>query len=123
MFLRGLPLIKYAPREGGGGGSSLLYISIVYYMQKGGGVQIACKMAYVIDGRPLIWRMSDSDCTLCFPDGNAPSSLVTDVSVSPNNVCLYPNNACRIEEMILSHVPYLLYKDALVSYYNKNMSF
>ena len=35
--------------------SSLLYISIAYYMQKGGGegVQIACKTAYIINGRPL----------------------------------------------------------------------
>ena len=36
-------------------GSSLLYISIAYYMQKGGGwVQIACKIAYVLNERPLI---------------------------------------------------------------------
>ena len=35
-------------------GSSLLYISIAFYMQKGGGwVQIACKIAYVLNGRPL----------------------------------------------------------------------
>ena len=34
--------------------SSLLYISIAYYIQKGEeGVQIACKNAYVIIGRPL----------------------------------------------------------------------
>ena len=40
----------YAPR----GGSSPLYISIAYYMQKGGeGVQIACKIVYVLNGRPL----------------------------------------------------------------------
>ena len=41
--------------QGGGGwvGSSLLYISIAYYMQKGGeGVQIACKIAYILNGRP-----------------------------------------------------------------------
>ena len=38
---------------GGEGGSNLLYISIAYYMQKGGGwVQIACKIAYVLNGRP-----------------------------------------------------------------------
>ena len=51
---RGLPLITYAPR-GRGVGSSLLVlcVSIAYYMQKGGGVQIACKIAYVINGRPL----------------------------------------------------------------------
>ena len=48
----GLPLITYAPR--GEGGSSLLYISIAYHMQKGGGwLQIACKIAYVLNGRPL----------------------------------------------------------------------
>ena len=36
-------------------GSSLLYTSIAYYMQNGGGwVQIACKNAYVLNGRPLI---------------------------------------------------------------------
>ena len=50
----GLPLIRYAPR-GRGGGSNLLYISIAYYMQKGGeGVQMACQIAYVINGRPLV---------------------------------------------------------------------
>ena len=41
----------------GGGGSSLLYISIAYYMQTWGGggegIQIACKIAYVLNGKPL----------------------------------------------------------------------
>ena len=51
MGLRVLPLITYG---GGGVGSSLLYISIAYYMQKGGeGVQIACNIMYVLNGRPL----------------------------------------------------------------------
>ena len=49
-YIRGLPLSTYAPR--GGGGSSLLYICIAHYMQKGW-VQIACKIAYVLNGRPL----------------------------------------------------------------------
>ena len=52
---RGLPLITYAPRGRGGvgGGGGLLYISIAYYMQKmKEGVQIACKFAYLINGRP-----------------------------------------------------------------------
>ena len=41
--------------------SNLLYIYIAYYMQKGGeGVQIACKIAYVINGRPLSY-----DSTIC----------------------------------------------------------
>ena len=42
--------------------SSLLYISIAYYMQEGGeGVEIACKNAYVIIGRPLgvyLWQLT-----------------------------------------------------------------
>ena len=51
-YVRGLPFSTYAPR---GGGASLLYISIAYFMQKGGGwVQKACKIAYVLNGRPLI---------------------------------------------------------------------
>ena len=34
-------------------GSNLLYISIAYYMQKEDGwVQIACQIAYVLNGRP-----------------------------------------------------------------------
>ena len=34
--------------------SSLLYISIAYCMQKGGGgLQIACTISYVLNGRPL----------------------------------------------------------------------
>ena len=46
--IRSLPFSMYAPR---GGGSSLLYISIAYYIRKGGGwVQIAGKIAYVLNG-------------------------------------------------------------------------
>ena len=42
-----------APKLGGGGVSSLQYISIAYYVQEGGeGVQIACKIAYILNGRP-----------------------------------------------------------------------
>ena len=44
---------------GGGGGSSLLYILIAYYMQKGEGVQIACKIAHIQNGRP---QMKMSPC-------------------------------------------------------------
>ena len=47
--------------RGKGGGSSLLYISIAYYMQqqkerkkRGGGVKIASKIAYELNGRPLL---------------------------------------------------------------------
>ena len=40
----------YAPRVGGWGQAS-----IAYYMQKGGGwIQIACKIAFVLNGRPFI---------------------------------------------------------------------
>ena len=53
LTIRGLPFSTYAS-SGGWVGSSLLYISIAYYMQKGGGwVQIACKIVYVLNGRPL----------------------------------------------------------------------
>ena len=48
----GLPFSTCAPK--GEGGSSLLYISIAYNMQKkkgGEGVQMACKIAYVLNGR------------------------------------------------------------------------
>ena len=49
------PSINYVRTWGGGGGSSLLYISIAYYMQKvGEGVQIACKIAYVINLRQYV---------------------------------------------------------------------
>ena len=44
----GLPSITYSPR-GEGGGSSLLYI---LHAKRGQGVQIGCKIAYVINGRP-----------------------------------------------------------------------
>ena len=47
------------------GGSSLLYISIAYYMQKGEErVQIACKIAYLLNGRPLSGKLRNGiDCS------------------------------------------------------------
>ena len=58
-YYRGLPFSKYAAW---GRGSSSRYISITYYMQKGvcvcggrGVVQIACKIAYVLHGRPRMF--------------------------------------------------------------------
>ena len=55
-------------------GSSLLYISIAYYMQKGGGwVQITCKIAYVLNGRPLYdcrIKSINSRCTMNKKEGN-----------------------------------------------------
>ena len=59
-MVRGLRLITYAPRgSGGGGGSSLeLYIYFYFVLQaktkEGKGVQITCKNAHIINGRPLI---------------------------------------------------------------------
>ena len=55
----------YAPR---GGGSSLLYISIAYYMQKGGWwVQIACKIGYVLNGKPPLHGTSHGAAYLALP--------------------------------------------------------
>ena len=53
----GLQFSTYAPR--GGGDSILLYISIAYYMQK----EIACKIAYVLNRRPLVMLL-DTKCIL-----------------------------------------------------------
>ena len=60
----GHPFSTYAPR-GGWVGSSLLYIFIAYYMQKGGWwVQIACKIAYVLNGRPHVRVYSNINISL-----------------------------------------------------------
>ena len=50
--LRGLPLITYTPR---GRGSETSYAVLLRISRKKGGegVQIACQIAYVINGRPL----------------------------------------------------------------------
>ena len=51
-------------------GSSLLYISIAYHVQKGGGwVQIACKIAYVLNGRPLKNEVLLGQNSICFSGG------------------------------------------------------
>ena len=58
------PSINYVRTYGEGEGSSLLYMSIAYYMQKGGeGVPIACKFAYVLNGRPP-WASMNRACPL-----------------------------------------------------------
>ena len=53
--LRGLPLITYAPRgRGGGEVKPPIHFYCVLHAKWGGeGVQIACKIVYVINGRPL----------------------------------------------------------------------
>ena len=68
IYIWGLPFSTYAPRVGGWDQASYtfplfhyisiiplhLHYSIAYYMQKGGEwVQIAGKIAYVLNGRPL----------------------------------------------------------------------
>ena len=55
---RGLPLITYAPRGRGGGQASYTFLLRITCKKKkkgGGAVQIACKIAYVINGRPHIY--------------------------------------------------------------------
>ena len=52
-YSRGLPLITYEPRVRGGNVS--IHYHCVSYAKRGGGSQIACKIAYVFSGRPLIF--------------------------------------------------------------------
>ena len=42
----------YAPRGRGGGVKPPIHVYCVLYVKRGEGVQIACKIAYVINGRP-----------------------------------------------------------------------
>ena len=48
----GLPLITYAPR-GRGWVKPPIHFYCVLHAKRGEGVQVACKIAYVINGRPL----------------------------------------------------------------------
>ena len=50
--MRGLRSITYAP-WGGGGGKPPIHLYCVLHTKRGEGVQIACKIVYVINGRPL----------------------------------------------------------------------
>ena len=54
LYYRGLPLITYAPRGRGGGdqASYTFLLRITCKKRGGGGFQIACKIAYIINGRP-----------------------------------------------------------------------
>ena len=63
MSIRGLPLSTYVPRLGvwGWGGVKppiAIHFHCVLHAKKGGGggrgIQIACKIVYVLNGRPLI---------------------------------------------------------------------
>ena len=51
--MRGLPFIMYAPRVGGWGQASYTFPLCTCNKGVGGWVQIACKIAYVLNGRPL----------------------------------------------------------------------
>ena len=39
-----------------------VYISIAYHMQKRGGGEVACKIAYILNGRPLYGAAIGCDC-------------------------------------------------------------
>ena len=50
---RGLPLIMNAPRgRGGGGFKPPIHLYCILHAKRGEGVQIACQIAYIINGRP-----------------------------------------------------------------------
>ena len=50
--ITGLRSITYAP-WGGGGVKAPIHLYCVLHIKRGEGVQIACKIVYVINGRPL----------------------------------------------------------------------
>ena len=52
-MIRGLPLTTYAPRGRGGQVCYTFPLRITCQNKGGEGVQKACKIAYVINGRPL----------------------------------------------------------------------
>ena len=53
LHLWGIPLITYAPRGRGWGQASYTFPLRITCKKGGEGVQKACKIAYVINGRPL----------------------------------------------------------------------
>ena len=60
MRARGLPLITYASGgRGGGGVKSLIHFYCVLHAERGLGGRIACKDAYVINGRPPTYHQID----------------------------------------------------------------
>ena len=54
VTLRGLPFSTYAPRVWGGGQVSYTFPSRITSKKGRRGVQIACKIVYVLNGRPLM---------------------------------------------------------------------
>ena len=67
---RGLPLITYAPRGREGQVSYTFLLRITCKKKRGGGVQVACKNAYVINGRPQtamqLWMQHRHELTKCY---------------------------------------------------------
>ena len=53
----GLPFSMYALRGRGGGVKSAIHFHCVLHAKRGEGVQIACKIAYVLNGKPLLERV------------------------------------------------------------------
>ena len=48
----GLPLFTYAPRQGGWAQASYTFLLRITCKKGSGWVQISCKIAYVLNGRP-----------------------------------------------------------------------
>ena len=49
---RGFPFSTYTPRGRGGIKSPIHFHCVLHAKQGGGGVQITCKIAYVLNGKP-----------------------------------------------------------------------
>ena len=99
------PSIKYVRTYGGWVGSTLLYITIAYYMQKkkgGRGVQIACKIAYVLNGRPPMTSLLPDDPRIV---ANTFNVLITLISLLFIHFLLHHRN--------ILHRPILIYFVAL----------
>ena len=53
-YIRGLPFSTYEPRgRWGGGVNSPIHFHCVLHTKGGKGVQVVCKIAYTLNGRPL----------------------------------------------------------------------
>ena len=53
VTVRGLPFSMYAPKMEGGC-KSPLHFHCVLHAKRGEGVKIACEIAYILNGRPLL---------------------------------------------------------------------
>ena len=95
FYIGGLPLITYAPRGRGGQVSYTFLLRITCKKGGGEGVQITCKNAYVINGRPFvycIWLSSPGPLSLRRVTTGAWFTRSRPVSVTPTtSPC---NRAC-----------------------------